>query len=173
MNNVDGIYGAQLGIEIQVPSITVYVDHDPVTNTTDPEKLLTSLQGFRQGTLAQQSYALTHLFTGDLDSETVGIALTGTLCKANAVSLTQSSSNLGMAIETLIAAHEIGHNFGAPHDGDPKYACASTSATTYLMAPRVSSGDRNFSQPVLAMQSRSDAADYQPWREMHPSHSPR
>jgi hypothetical protein len=39
----------------------------------------------------------------------------------------------------LIAAHEIGHNFGAPHDGEG--ACAATSSD-FLMAPQLNGSDQ-------------------------------
>jgi hypothetical protein len=54
----------------------------------------------------------------------------------------------------LIAAHEIGHNFNAPHDGESGGACASTPQT-FLMAPRLNGSDQfsacsvNQIQPVL------------------------
>jgi hypothetical protein len=43
-------------------------------------------------------------------------------------------------MSALIAAHELGHNFNAPHDGEAG-ACAAT-AQTFLMAPRVNFSDQ-------------------------------
>lgn len=33
------------------------------------------------------------------------------------------------------AAHEMGHNFGANHDGDPTYASSCPSSDNYIMSP--------------------------------------
>jgi hypothetical protein len=46
----------------------------------------------------------------------------------------------------LIAAHELGHNFNAPHDGEPG-ACVSTPQT-FLMAPQINFSNQ-FSQCSL------------------------
>jgi hypothetical protein len=46
-------------------------------------------------------------------------------------------------MSALIAAHELGHNFNAPHDGEAG-AC-STTPQTYLMAPKI-----NFSEQFSA-----------------------
>jgi hypothetical protein len=50
----------------------------------------------------------------------------------------------------LVAAHEIGHNFGAVHDGDPNKACASTPQGLFLMSPNVNGVD-SFSQCSLQL----------------------
>jgi hypothetical protein len=50
-------------------------------------------------------------------------------------------------IGALIAAHEIGHNFGAEHDGEAKSVCVSTPQT-FLMAPSIN-GSGVFSQCSL------------------------
>ena len=43
-------------------------------------------------------------------------------------------------MSALIAAHEMGHHFGAPHDGEAG-ACRSTPQT-FLLAPRLSQSDQ-------------------------------
>jgi hypothetical protein len=90
---------------------------------------------------------LTHLFTGrDLDGNTVGTAYTGGLCsKTYGAGLTQVSGSVG--IDSLIAAHEIGHNFGAEHDGSG--VCASTPVNQYIMSPQVTASATSFSQCSL------------------------
>ncbi len=153
MNNVDGFYSAQLGIEIQTPSIKIYgTDPAVLTGATDPDdpnQLLSQVATLRRNDRTQLSYALTHLYTGrDLNGDTVGVAFKGTLCGSVAASLTESRG-FGVFIDSLITAHEIGHNFGASHDGDgdPQNACGNVP-TTFLMAARVS-GNSQFSQCSL------------------------
>jgi len=87
----------------------------------------------------------------DLDGSTVGIAYIGSLCQARfSVSVSQGVATLA----SLVTAHEIGHNFGAPHDGEaaepnePVNPCASTPRT-FLMSPQLNGNDQ-FSQCSLA-----------------------
>ncbi len=147
LNNVDGIFSSQLGVEIQVPTTNI---DDALTSqlpaTTDANTLVSELGSLRERTSLLRARGLTHLFTGrDLDGTTVGIAYTDSLChRRYGAGLTQTSGN--STIDSLITAHEIGHNFGAPHDGDPEKQCASTPQGQYLMSPSVNAGATTFSQ---------------------------
>lgn len=145
LNNVDGIFSAQLGIQISVPVqaiATFSADNDPFT-TSEAGDLLDELSNYRSTTPAQNSNGLTHLFTGrDLNGSTVGIAWTGALC-SNFFGAGLSEGNGGANFDTLVAAHEIGHNFGAPHDGETGSACES-QAGDWLMSPRLN-GESTFS----------------------------
>ena len=52
-----------------------------------------------------------------------------------------------MRLTALIVTHEIGHNLGAPHDGDPNGACASASPNGYIMSASLSNlTPRQFSE---------------------------
>jgi len=142
MNIVDGIFTSQLGIKISLAPATLFrTASDPFTKTKAAD-LLTELRSYRQGSKAQLALGLTHLMTGrDLDGDTVGIAYIGSVCDdANAASLSEGRLVRGTTQAALIAAHEIGHNFGAPHDGETG-ACASTPQT-FLMAPRLNGNDQ-------------------------------
>ena len=159
LNNVDGIYSSQLGVEIQVPTLDVSsdVNSDGVSATTNPDSLLEELAALREQTPQLYSRGLTHLFTGrDLDSNTVGIAYRDTLChKKYGAGLTEVNGR-GSWLESLIAAHEIGHNFGAVHDGEaPKHVgddnCQTTPPGQFIMSPSVSQAINNFSQCSLDM----------------------
>jgi hypothetical protein len=146
LNNIDGIYSSQLGVELQAS--TVMIDDaasDHLSAEADPSKLLAELANLRRNTAELRSRGLTHLFTGrDLQGTTVGIAYVDALCDQKyGVGLTQASDS-GAWIDSLVAAHEIGHNFGAPHDGESGKACASTPGGMYLMSPAVS-GNEAFS----------------------------
>ncbi|HEX2101195.1 MAG TPA: M12 family metallo-peptidase [Candidatus Synoicihabitans sp.] len=63
--------------------------------------------------------------------------------------MTEASSRSSWT-ESLIAAHEIGHNFGAPHDGEANTACASTAPGRFLMSPSINGND-NFSDCSLGV----------------------
>lgn len=152
LNNVDGIFTSQLGVEIQVP--TMNIDDaiaSQLSGTTEAGALIEELGRLRDRTAVLKARGLTHLFTGrDLDENTVGIAYTGALCSRRySASLTQIGPS--PTIDSLITAHEIGHNFGAPHDGDPDEACASTPKGQYLMSPSVSVNATTFSQCSLSI----------------------
>lgn len=147
MNIVDGIFTSQVGVKVTLATPTLFrTASDPFTKTA-PSDLLTELQNYRIGSQAQQALGITHLMTGrDLDGSTVGIAYISGLCSAKfGASLSQSTFNT--TDSALVAAHEIGHNFGAPHDGESGSACESTP-TTYLMAPQLNKNNK-FSQCSL------------------------
>jgi uncharacterized repeat protein (TIGR01451 family) len=145
LNNVDGIFSAQLGIQLTVNAIETFSDaNDPFTDETDAGQLLEEVSGYRSETSAQNSNGLTHLYTGkNLDGTTVGIAWTGALC-SNYFGAALSEGSGNATFDTLVSAHEIGHNFGAPHDGEADSAC-ETEIGAFLMAPRINGSD-TFSQ---------------------------
>jgi len=148
INNVDGIYTAQLGVELQATTVNL---NDAIaariSSSTDSNALVDDLSTLRSQTPALRAGGLTHLFTGrDLDGATVGVAFTGGLCSPRyGAGLTQVSGSSG--IDSLITAHEMGHNFGASHDGEGQ--CASTPVGQYIMSPSVNQGATTFSQCSL------------------------
>lgn len=153
MNNVDGIFSAQLGVQVNVNRVDTYsVNNDPFSDQTDASTLLDELTDHRFNTTAQYANGLTHLFTGrNLDTSTVGLAYTGALCSRRyGAGLTQGTHTAIM--DSLIAAHEIGHNFGAPHDGDTNYACGAEPDDQYLMAPQLNGSDEFSACSITQMQ---------------------
>jgi hypothetical protein len=140
MNVVDGIFTSQLGVKVALAPPTIFrTASDPFTKTKAAD-LLSELRTYRRGSAAQLALGLSHLMTGrDLDGDTVGIAYIGTVCEnENAASLSEGRRPTAQA--SLIAAHEIGHNFNAPHDGETG-ACVNTPQT-FLMAPRLNGNDQ-------------------------------
>ncbi len=144
LNNVDGIFSQQLGVQLSVQIIETFSNAaDPFSDTGDASALLNELGNYRFATPAQNSQGLTHLYTGrNLDTSTVGIAYSGALCSAR-FGAGLSEGNGTALFDSLIAAHEIGHNFGAPHDGQAGSACES-ELQTFLMAPMLN-GSNQFS----------------------------
>jgi hypothetical protein len=167
LNRVDGIFSREIGIQINVQPPEIFSDSvsnpfstpvDPATNETDPRELLDELGGYRQSTPAQNSQGLTHLYTGrNLTGSTVGIAYSGdfVLCRSSSgAGLSQGSNNV--TTDSLIAAHEIGHNFGAPHDGVP--GLCESELQTFIMAPSVNGNDRFSACSITKMTANAAAA---------------
>jgi len=157
LNNVDGIFSQHAGVQINVTTIETFsTPNDPFTDEANAPDLLDELSTYRSTTPAQNSNGLTHLYTGrDLNGTTVGIAWTSTpgssaLC-SNFFGAGLSEGNGSSTFDSLVAAHEIGHNFGAPHDGQSGSACASETGS-FIMAPQLN-GSNQFSSCSIAEMS--------------------
>jgi len=164
LSNVDGIYSRDIGVEISVPlpvETHPTAATDPFTGETNPSLLLDELGNYRNNTPAHNIHGLTHLFTGrDLQGSTVGIAFSGlndedVLCQARA-GAGLSEGNSSATFDALIAAHEIGHNFGAPHDGDMAESCGA-ELLDFIMAPFVSLSNDRFSACSIAIMQANAA----------------
>ena len=158
LNIVDGIYSQAIGVQIIVPFIETFSDaNDPFSNETDSGLFLSEVATYRQGSTEQRQHGLTHLYTGrDLDGSTVGIAYNDVLCRNNAgAGLSMGNDQPTSTFDALVAAHEIGHNFGAPHDG-VEGACEA-EPMDFIMAPTISSS-MEFSQCSINIMSASAAA---------------
>jgi hypothetical protein len=144
LNNVDGFFSEQVGVQINVQLIETHSDpDDPFGDTLVAGELLDELSEYQMQTPAHNSMGLTHLFTGrNLDTTTVGIAWRGTLCDDYfSTGLTEGRTNA--LNDSLIAAHEIGHNFNARHDGESGSGCESETAP-FIMSPSIT-GSQIFS----------------------------
>jgi hypothetical protein len=147
LNIVDGIFSSQVGVRLQSLSVTVMTAGTQPFTTTDSSALLDELKNYRFGSPTQRSAGLSHLMTGrNLDGRTIGIAYISGLC-SNSFSASLSEARNSLQFDALVAAHEMGHVFGAPHDSETGSACEATPAT-FLMAPQLNSNS-NFSQCSL------------------------
>jgi hypothetical protein len=148
INNVDGIFSSQVGVELHVVSVNVGGELTAgLSATTVPSALLEELGRLRQQNPALVATGLTHLFTGrQLDGNSAGVAYSDALCSQRfSASLTMAHNSA--ALDTLITAHEIGHVFGAPHDGTEQ--CASTPQNQFIMTPTLTTSVTSFSQCSL------------------------
>lgn len=149
LNIVDGIYVMQIGIHLGLADLVLLDSPGPFTSN-DARTLLSQLEEYKASNPTFRASGLAHLFTGrNLDEQQgssgqlVGVANVGAICSARfGAGLTQAT--FPMLSNALIAAHEIGHNFGAPHDGEEGSPCAH-EPPDFLMATSVN-GSREFSQ---------------------------
>lgn len=141
MNIVDGIFSEQVGVQFGITEIEVLTDNGTLTSN-EASPLLTQFNDFT----SSNNPGLSHLFTGrDLVGNTIGIAFLRAVCRSFGVGLTQAGGR--GTLGALTAAHEFGHNFGAPHDNESGSAC-QTTAGTFLMNPSLN-GSNQFSQCSL------------------------
>ncbi len=152
LNIVEGIFSAQLGLLVLATDVRLMpVGSDPLTSTKGAT-LLEQLGAYRTSHAEVRGRGLAHLVTGkDLEGNTAGIAYVGTVCQGDSgVSISEHA--YGTTISALIMAHELGHNFGASHDGESTTSCAAVTGS-FIMAPAVS-GSATFSSCSLDVMSR-------------------
>ena len=145
INAVDGIYESEVGVAMQIRSTTVYTtSSDPFSETTDYNALLNEFSTFHDNndnTPSQILYGadIAHLVTGrQLNGNVIGIAWLGALCSSYWGSALSEDFSTSFYVMTLLLAHEMGHNFGAPHDNQSGSACAAEPGI-YIMNPSLSS----------------------------------
>ena len=154
LNNVDGIFTSQLDLRLELASLEVHDGRsDPLSTTTSPSLLLRELGQLRRRDAALRVTGLTHLFTGrDFDGDAVGVAYIDAVCDPQLGAAITELRGRTTFFESLIAAHEIGHNLGAPHDGE-EGPCLTTPQS-FLMAPRINGNDAFSSCSLREMESR-------------------
>jgi hypothetical protein len=140
INDTAGVYENDLGVTFKISGVTVYTGAtDPLTDSTSPSSLLSS---FTYDVNHTTGHDLAHLFTDrDLDGSTIGIAWLGTVCGSHGTGVSQDMSN--STYRMLLAAHELGHNFDAIHDGT---GSCSGEPSDYIMWPSLQSDATGFSE---------------------------
>ncbi|MGS2723703.1 fibronectin type III domain-containing protein [Porticoccus sp. GXU_MW_L64] len=153
---VEGFYRNDFGIifdtlTLELADNSVFdsdvINSDPL-NASDFLNHISSLKrDNNRFTFLQNRNALTHVVTGkDFAGSTAGVAFVDVVCSSFG-SGTGTSRLLGfrgpnLASTALVVAHELGHNFGAGHDGQGSNSCDGSS---FVMAPSVGFNITEFS----------------------------
>lgn len=141
-NMVDGIFSSQMDMHLHLEQIDLYDgDTDPFTGN-DPSDLVAQLAAIKLASPTYSQLGLLHLLARrDFVGNALGSAAFESICGAtDGVGVTEALH--GVSFITM--AHEIAHNFGAPHDGEVGSACAA-AGTGFIMAAEYS-GTYEFSQ---------------------------
>ncbi|RFF31082.1 M12 family metallo-peptidase [Wenzhouxiangella sediminis] len=155
INFVDGIYTSQLGTGIVLHHLEALSDDGPLT-ATEASTLLGEFRDFMDGGdgSAIPFAGLAHLVTSrSRDGGIAGIAYLGVLCSSFAgYGVDWDAGN--ETTNGLVFAHELGHNFDAPHDGQNE--CADETFRG-IMNPSIN-GSQEFSQCSLEQMQPAVAA---------------
>jgi hypothetical protein len=136
-NIVDGIYSEQVDLRITVGYLRVFTGGRNPFTTNDSEDLLDELAAYRESNATLQAFGLTHLVTGrPLDGSTVGVGFIEGVCDPYFGTSLSEDMGFDVTLSALVAAHELGHNFGAEHDTERGSPCQATP-DGYLMAPAI------------------------------------
>lgn len=155
MNQVDGIYNAQMGLKFMVTNTRVWTTvNDPYTSPVAPATTVdasSALDDFRINYNAPPAAAgrdAAHLFMGrDFTGSTIGIAyIAGVECNSPAFAYGISQHLTGVNANLAgLTAHEIGHNLDANHVTAAEGSDCGGGVTTSIMNPSISSS-QNFCQ---------------------------
>ncbi len=148
LNAVDGLYAQQVGVSIRVAELMLLPTPQGLTSN-DAATLLGQLSNLTTSG-AVSNPGLVHLLTGrNLDGSTIGIAYLSVLCNTRfGIGLSEIQGG-SLAANTVLVAHEMGHNFGAPHDNQSGSVCASTP-NGYVMNPFLNPSATQFSACSLS-----------------------
>ncbi len=126
LNVVDGIFSEQVGVAIVATELKVFDSPTDPFTTAAAANLLDEVGRYRVATPTIAAAGLAHLVTGrELVGDTVGIAYRAGVCEAE-IGVSLSERFFDPFLSALIAAHEFGHNLGAPHDAEPGSPCQTT-----------------------------------------------
>ena len=155
-NVVDGIFQSQHGVALQIERLLLFEVADPTLSTTT--NINTTLNEIAAYWDAHATDTLAGVDTVQLvsgrsfDGNTIGLAWLDQLCVQHwGSSVTELQHYSDVYTRALLAAHELGHTFAAPHDAQEGSPCSFTDWGKWIMNPVLGSSLLNqFSQCTKA-----------------------
>lgn len=112
----DTLYTSDIGIRLKLTSLHVTNRGSLQASTTSAENVLENFR--RQARRLRVPTDVRHLFTArQFNDYTIGLAYVGTACMDEERFNVGISRSVNRALQPVLAAHEIGHNLNALHDG--------------------------------------------------------
>jgi hypothetical protein len=135
MNQVEGIYAAELGMTFLITYQRAWATQADPYEATAPGAILREFYSHWEANLAGVARDLSHMWTGkEMDGTTIGLAWQGVACTSPAESY--AISQLWHAdARIVLTAHELGHNLGARHTNESPGAEASSCRGTIMVTP--------------------------------------
>ena len=121
MNQVEGIYDAQLGLQFSIVFQSVWATASDPYTTTAASAALDEFADFWIANRGSVSRDLAHMWTGkNFNGSTIGIAFQpGLDCPLDSNGFGMSQRIPETPDKFLVTAHEIGHGFNASHTDEP------------------------------------------------------
>jgi hypothetical protein len=118
-NALNVYYARDVLIEHQITNVIVRTAEPDPYSSYDPGALLDSFVNEWRNNQTGVQRDMAHLATGrEVDGNIIGLAYVGVTCN-NAWAYGWTQWNLGFGGHVSVAAHELGHNWNAPHCADP------------------------------------------------------
>lgn len=150
INQVDGIYQAELSLRLEISFQNVYTTSTDPYSSFDPSTLLSQFRNHWNANWTTVVRDLAHLFTGrDMNGSVIGIAYVGVVCNDPPYSYGVSQD---FSLMTKLVAHEIGHNFDALHDDSFNPPAANCNGSGPIMCSFIQSNGPN----TFSNRSRTD-----------------
>ncbi len=132
VNSINGIYELDLGLTHRVVFQRAWNGSDPYTSS-DSDTLLTQFRGNFLANVATPTDDA-QMFSGrDFENSVVGRAFVSAACTSARFGVNQYYQQ-SESLTRLIAAHEMGHNFGGSHTADGIMAASINPSVTWFSA---------------------------------------
>ena len=117
----ENVYERDVSIVFELSTIVVRATvNDPWSDSTDSSVILNAFRN-RWNSSANDEYRIkrdvAHIFTGkDIANSILGLATVGVVCNQSfAYAMVESRWTSNLTFRSIVTAHELGHNFNAPH----------------------------------------------------------
>ncbi len=117
INGMEALYLAGAGISYSLTEVVVRTDAADPYDSTDSLAQLIELRQEWNAHHGDAERDIAHLFTGkELDGSIIGRAYIGVMCSSDSgYGISQSRFSANFSARVALTAHEVGHNWNAPH----------------------------------------------------------